>query len=133
MDIIDIAMAKKLAGGGGGGGGSAYDIIFQVKTDPNQFIALNEISLSDIEIVNGSIEALEQKLLNGERVSGIFEVITSYGGNGYDTYFCWQMAKFDAEYREIRFGAFGNGAPNGGKVVIHYASDYTPDNITFES
>lgn len=109
--------------------GSAYDIIFQVKSDPNTWLPLNSITVSDIEIVSGSIEALEQKLLDSERVSGLFEVFTSYGNNGYDMYYCWQMAYFDPAYRDIWFGAAGNGAPNGTKVKINYASDYTLNSV----
>lgn len=113
---------------------AGYDIIFQVKKDPDVYLPLNEIIVSDIEIVKGSIEALEQKLLNGYKVNGLFEVITSYNGNGYDSYNCWQMAYFDTPYRVISFGRSSiNGASSYTILTLFYKSDYTLESITFGS
>lgn len=85
--------------GGGGGGESGYDLVITCNKNRTH----NPL-VSDYTIAEGSIEACEQKIANGEIVSAILIYSYVYGDGPYnDTQTTMYLSSFSVSYSSFEF------------------------------
>lgn len=94
-----------------------YDIVFKSDKEPSS------ATKNDIQIIKGSLEALESKLADGKPINAIAFFMWSYSGTTIDRTEAYGNPYIDCAYRQIEFqGTF--------HITIYYDSYYEISNYT---
>lgn len=105
----ELITADKLNNTGG------YDLVILAEKNMEDIS-----SISDFEIISGSIEGLAQKLADGAIVKAVTVLKYAYGG-AIDTQFTYEMAVADLAYSYMRF------------VCWHDSNAFRALNLSFNS